>query len=794
MTNQTHASPPTARTARAAGRAAAAAALAAALFGGSTAAQAPAGGPGAAASQAAAPAAAVRAVLRADAPRQTIYGFGGSITYGADSTADFVGREAAYEAIFSELRIDILRLRNWHGYAAPGAQDRFEAVTREYAGAAKRWSDPARRGPEKGPVRVLFTSWSPPERLKSNNRVQGREDGTDKGKENVTLRRLPGGKYDYDGYADWWREGLEKYRQLSGGALPDYIALQNEQDFLPSYEGMKFLPTEGIGKGGYHFAGYDRALAAVHGRLGGAFGASAPKIIGPETFTIQVRDGVLNLRPYADPATPEGRATLDRLWGVSFHLYGSGAGPKDNDPTQARFRAALAEAAKTYHDPKAGVNKPLFQTEYIEGDTLTKLGVIMHESLTTGENAAYLVWLLTRRYDPSSSMLVSFSMDGSRDIRKHDRFWAMKHYSYFVGENWKRVEAEASDPAVKLSAYRSPSGASLVAVAVNPTDQARSVVFAPDGAGFAGRGTAEAYRSTEGDSGEHWRALGPVAAGSAVEMPPKSMLTLRFTQASPTPGRQTGRPSAAVPSPRGDENSRIAHQQLVAKAKSGGIDLYFLGDSITRRWGTSDPAYAKMLANWKQNFFGWNAGNFGWGADGVQHMLWRVRNGEMEGVNPKVVVILAGTNNIGNRPADSAEAADAKVADVVRGIEALVAACREKAPGAKIILTAIFPRNDNKAVLPEIRRVNEGIARLADGKTVFLLNVNDRLADAGGNLFDGMTEDGLHLSVRGYQVWADGLRPLLTKFLGPPAKTDHAPPPTGDPSAARPAAAATGKP
>lgn len=258
-------------------------------------------------------------------------------------------------------------------------------------------------------------------------------------------------------------------------------------------------------------------------------------------------------------------------------------------------------------------------------------------------------------------------------------------------------------------------------------------------------------------------------------------------QTPPPPPSGSPRPSAAVPVPREDANSRIAHQQLVQKAKAGRIDVYFLGDSITRRWGTSDPQWEKMLANWKQNFFGWNAGNFGWGADGIQHMLWRIQNGELEGVNPKVIVILAGTNNIGSMPASDAQARNENVADIVKGIGALVRTCREKAPGARIILTGIFPRNDNRAVLPEIRRVNDGIGKLADRKTIFYLNVNDKLADANGKLFDGMTVDNLHLSVQGYQVWADGLRPLLRKFLGPPAKTDLAPPPTGDPSVARPA-------
>jgi lysophospholipase L1-like esterase len=247
----------------------------------------------------------------------------------------------------------------------------------------------------------------------------------------------------------------------------------------------------------------------------------------------------------------------------------------------------------------------------------------------------------------------------------------------------------------------------------------------------------------------------------------------------------TQRPdSAAVAVARGDPNSMRAHEQLVAKAKSGGIDVYFLGDSITRRWGCTDSQWAELYEHWKRNFFGWNAANFGWGADRIQNILWRVENGELDGVRPKVIVILAGTNNVGERPGD-----EAKVRDIVAGQRALLAASREKAPGATIILMAIFPRNDNAkeplAVIPEIRRINDELEQMADGKTVLYLNVNAGLADADGKLFDGMTIDNLHLSVKGYDVWADGLRPMLTKLLGPQADVDHAPPPTGDPSVSR---------
>jgi lysophospholipase L1-like esterase len=94
----------------------------------------------------------------------------------------------------------------------------------------------------------------------------------------------------------------------------------------------------------------------------------------------------------------------------------------------------------------------------------------------------------------------------------------------------------------------------------------------------------------------------------------------------------------------------------------------------------------------------------------------------------------------------------------------------------------IFPRNDGP-VVPTINRINASLAKLADGKSVRYVNINDRLADASGKLFDGMTVDQLHPSLKGYQVWADALKPIFTELLGPPAAIDTAPPPTGDPSA-----------
>lgn len=214
--------------------------------------------------------------------------------------------------------------------------------------------------------------------------------------------------------------------------------------------------------------------------------------------------------------------------------------------------------------------------------------------------------------------------------------------------------------------------------------------------------------------------------------------------------------------PRSDPKSQAAHLQLLDKARQGGIDIYFEGDSITRRWGASDPEYSDLLANWKQNFFGWNAADFGWGGDTVQNVLWRVENGELDGVNPKIIVLMAGTNNLGKDNAVT-------VTTITRGIRAILDAMRQKAPGAAIILMGITPRKELMSVIDEI---NAAIAAFADGKNIRYLNINARLGE-------GATVDGLHLSVKGYQVWADALKPMFRELLGPPGETDHAPPPTG---------------
>jgi lysophospholipase L1-like esterase len=203
------------------------------------------------------------------------------------------------------------------------------------------------------------------------------------------------------------------------------------------------------------------------------------------------------------------------------------------------------------------------------------------------------------------------------------------------------------------------------------------------------------------------------------------------------------------------------HNTYVEKAKKGGIDLYMLGDSITDFWGNNP----RFLPNWTKNLGGWNPGDFGISGDRTEHVLYRIENGELDGVHPKAIVLMIGTNNLppaaGNTPA--------QVAD---GVKAILGVLQQKQPQAKILLLAIFPRADARAgadIMEKINATNDLISKFDDGKQVKFLNINKVFLDADGKLTREIFADLLHPTEKGYQLWADAIRPTLTQWLGEPA-------------------------
>ena len=133
---------------------------------------------------------------------------------------------------------------------------------------------------------------------------------------------------------------------------------------------------------------------------------------------------------------------------------------------------------------------------------------------------------------------------------------------------------------------------------------------------------------------------------------------------------------ATAPTPR-DANWVKRHEGFVAIAKKGDVDVLFLGDSITDAWRNkpAQPTGEKRFGTLKP-------ANFGIGGDRTQHVLWRLNNGELDGIQPKVVVLMIGTNNTGSDPADQ----------IAEGITAIVKTIRDKSPKTKVMLLAVFPR------------------------------------------------------------------------------------------------------
>jgi len=218
--------------------------------------------------------------------------------------------------------------------------------------------------------------------------------------------------------------------------------------------------------------------------------------------------------------------------------------------------------------------------------------------------------------------------------------------------------------------------------------------------------------------------------------------------------------TAVIPAPRSFPTNWMAlHESFIARAKQGNVDLLFLGDSITAGW-----LWEKGGLNiWNRYYAPRHAAEFGVGYDRTQNVLWRIEHGELEGIQPKVVVLLIGTNNCGNedngKPRNSTP-------EVVEGVTAIVRELRVKLPTGKILLLGIFPRGDqNDPVRGQLKEVNSQLARLDDGKMVKFLDLGPRFLEADGTLSREIMPDLLHPDEQGYRIWAEAMEDTLAGMM-----------------------------
>ncbi len=196
-------------------------------------------------------------------------------------------------------------------------------------------------------------------------------------------------------------------------------------------------------------------------------------------------------------------------------------------------------------------------------------------------------------------------------------------------------------------------------------------------------------------------------------------------------------------------------EQKFKQAESEKIDIVFLGDSITNFWeGNGKETYAKWFGNRRVL-------NLGFSGDRTQQTIWIVKDsGILEKIDPKLFVLMIGTNNVGWKETDPAQTQE--------GIREILRILREKKPNAKIVLFAVFPRGaDNQDPMRRlVNEINEGIPAMADGQNICFVNINSQLLEADGETLSRDTmPDLLHPGEKGYEIWAQAIDPFVKKYV-----------------------------
>ena len=196
------------------------------------------------------------------------------------------------------------------------------------------------------------------------------------------------------------------------------------------------------------------------------------------------------------------------------------------------------------------------------------------------------------------------------------------------------------------------------------------------------------------------------------------------------------------------------HTQKLAQAQMGDVDLLFIGDSITQFF---DKAGSKVWAKYYEHR---NALNLGFSGDKTENVLWRLDNGEIDGISPKLAIVMVGTNNTGHLRDQPEQIRD--------GIQSICERLRAKLPNTKILLIAIFPRGASAGDRGRMNNeaVNKLIANLADGKSIFFQNINANLLQPDGTLSKEVMPDLLHPNEKGYEIWAEAMEPTIIRLMG----------------------------
>jgi len=209
--------------------------------------------------------------------------------------------------------------------------------------------------------------------------------------------------------------------------------------------------------------------------------------------------------------------------------------------------------------------------------------------------------------------------------------------------------------------------------------------------------------------------------------------------------------TAVIPIPGHGENWTHRNDAINARVRKGNVDLLYIGDSIVQHWD------AQGLAIWNHYYAPRNAVNLGISGDRTEHVLWRLQHGNIDGISPKLAIVMIGQNNGPDNTGD----------EIGAGVTTITQLLRKKLPETKILLLAIFPRREKpteeRAVLAHANRI---IKKLADNKTIFYMDINSIFLRADGSIPSSLMPDFEHPNAAGHRIWAETIEPKVAELMG----------------------------
>ncbi len=431
-------------------------------------------------------------VVNAAQKYQTLEGFGAAVAWYSDLLTGFTSSSSNNDTAFRDLGLDILRFRDCYGRQDQGnSSDISDEVT-----ILARATSSLAHAPK-----VLLSSWSPPGNLKAS----GHENCTGPSSNpaipsDCTLASDNNG-FVYDAFANYFVESLDYY--AASGIVPDYLSIQNEPNFIPTYEGCYFSPTETSA-----FPGYDKALSTVRAALTSV--PDTPKIVGPELESL----GSNVLDTYVTDTT---RGMFDDL---AHHLYSN-----NYWKTPDSYLTQMTDANAT------AKGLPLFETEFdTQNDGGTGGGFetawVMHNSLAVEGVSMFLYWSLIWPGTSGGLIVVNGTTRPTYTLR--GQYYAMRHYARYTDPGYVRVDVSSTQSNVRVSAYLAPDNSQLTLVLLNVGTNDAPVKL--DSLSDFSWSHTEAYQSTfaTGDAGtsEYWKALDGFDMNQQFTLPSRSVLTV----------------------------------------------------------------------------------------------------------------------------------------------------------------------------------------------------------------------------------------------------------------------------